>query len=63
MAFGVLAFQYSFIMPLFLIYQFILKRDGNSLIDTAEFAVGYAAIYFYSKAYVRNESYNTELSE
>ena len=61
--FGILAFQYSIIIPLFLVYQFLLKRDSNSLIDTAEFAVGYLVIYLYSKARVRNESSSTHDSE
>jgi hypothetical protein len=62
-SFGILAFEYNFIIPLFLIYQFVLKRDSNSLIDVAEFAVGYAAIYLFSKARVRNEPRDSELSK
>lgn len=39
--FGVLAVRLWWIMPIFLAYQFILKYDENSVIDTAEFFVGY----------------------
>ena len=39
--FGFLAVRLWWIMPIFLIYQFILKYDENSVIDTAEFFVGY----------------------
>jgi hypothetical protein len=39
--FGSLAFQHRIIIPLFLLYQFVLKPDSNSWVDTAEFAIGY----------------------
>jgi len=39
--FGSLATQYGIIIPLFLLYQFVLKPDSNSWIDTTEFAIGY----------------------
>jgi hypothetical protein len=31
---------FPIIAPFFLLYQFILKYDGNSIIDTAEYGVG-----------------------
>jgi len=39
--FGCLATQYGIIIPLFLLYQFVLKPDSNSWIDTIEFTMGY----------------------
>lgn len=39
--FGILAVRFWWIIPVFLIYQFILKYDENSIIDTAEFFTGY----------------------
>jgi hypothetical protein len=54
-AFGVLSVKYSIIIPIFLMYQFLLKPDRNSLVDTVEFAVGFMVMYLYSKATVKNE--------
>jgi len=39
--FGSLATHYGIIIPLFLLYQFVLKPDSNSWVDTTEFAIGY----------------------
>ena len=39
--FGVLSVRLWWIIPIFLVYQFILKYDENSTIDTAEFFIGY----------------------
>jgi hypothetical protein len=39
--FGILAVRLWWIIPIFLVYQFILKYDENSIIDTAEFFTGY----------------------
>lgn len=58
-SFGILAVQYSIIIPIFLVYQFLWKPDANSLVDTVEFAVGYMAMYLYSKVFVRNERSGT----
>jgi len=44
--FGILAARYTFMIPLFLIYQYILKYDENSSIDVLEFAIGYVAARF-----------------
>ena len=44
--FGILAARYTFMIPLFLIYQYILKYDENSTIDVLEFAIGYVAARF-----------------
>ncbi len=32
------------LIPFFLLYQFVLKYDGNSMIDTLEYVIG-AVIY------------------
>ena len=39
--FGILAVHVWIIIPVFFLYQFVLKYDDNSCIDTAEFGVGY----------------------
>jgi hypothetical protein len=39
--FGILATRFWLIIPIFLLYQFVLKYDENSIIDTAEFFIGY----------------------
>ena len=39
--FGILAVRLWWITPIFLVYQFVLKYDENSIIDTAEFFIGY----------------------
>jgi hypothetical protein len=39
--FGILAVRLWWIIPIFLVYQFVLKYDENSIIDTAEFFTGY----------------------
>lgn len=38
--FGMISVPFPIIAPFFLLYQFILKYDGNSIIDTAEYGVG-----------------------
>ena len=39
-AFGMLAVQLPWTAVLFLLYQFVLKYDGNSPIDTFEYLAG-----------------------
>ena len=41
--FGLIAVPIPIVIPIFLLYQFVLKYDENSIIDTLEFAVGYCA--------------------
>jgi hypothetical protein len=38
---GILSYRLLIIIPGFLAYQYILKYDDNSGIDTLEFAVGF----------------------
>jgi hypothetical protein len=40
LAFGMLAVPVPLLIPFFLLYQFVLKYDGNSMIDTLEFIIG-----------------------
>jgi len=47
--FGVLALQHWIIIPLFIIYQFILYYDENSVIDMAEFLTGYFVALLYKR--------------
>jgi len=42
-AFGMLAVPVPLLIPFFLLYQFVLKYDGNSIIDTLEFVIGAVA--------------------
>lgn len=39
--FGKISLNFWLIIPIFLIYQFIIKYDYNSIIDTIEFGIGY----------------------
>jgi len=41
LAFGMLSVPVPLLIPFFLLYQFVLKYDGNSIIDTLEFVIGY----------------------
>ena len=43
LAFGMLSVPVPLLIPFFLLYQFVLKYDGNSMIDTLEFIIGYVA--------------------
>ena len=54
-SFGIMAVQYNIIIPIFLVYQCLLKPDANTLVDVAEFAVGFMVMYLCSKATVKNE--------
>jgi len=47
--FGVLAIKFWIIIPVFIIYQYIIKYDNNSTIDTLEFAIGYLFAFFIEK--------------
>jgi len=47
--FGVLSVRIWLIMPIFLLYQFILKYDINSGIDTIEFFIGYFTDHLFAK--------------
>jgi hypothetical protein len=42
-AFGMLSVPVPLLIPFFLLYQFVLKYDGNSMIDTLEFVIGAVA--------------------
>ena len=46
--FGVIAFQSSIVIPIFIIYQFRHKYNENTIIDILEFLIGYGltALYF-----------------
>lgn len=44
LAFGMLSVPIPFIIPFFLLYQFVLKYDSNSWIDTLEYGIG-AVVY------------------
>jgi len=39
--FGLLAIEYGYIIPLFIIYEFISLYDKNLFIDIGEFFIGY----------------------
>jgi hypothetical protein len=39
--FGIIGYKFSLIVPMFLFYQYILKYDYNSEIDTLEFEAGF----------------------
>lgn len=39
--FGKISLNIWLIIPIFLIYQFIIKYDYNSIVDTVEFGIGY----------------------
>jgi hypothetical protein len=39
--FGIIGYKIQIIVPVFLIYQYILKYDHNSGIDTQEFDIGF----------------------
>lgn len=54
-AFGALAVKYSIIIPIFLMYQFLLKPDRNSLVDTVEFTVGYVLMLLWIKIAYKNK--------
>jgi len=41
--FGMLSVPVPLLIPFFLLYQFVLKYDGNSMIDTLEYVIGYIA--------------------
>jgi hypothetical protein len=41
--FGMVSIPFPIVIIPFLLYQFVLKYDGNSGIDTLEFALGYVA--------------------
>ena len=38
--FGMLSVPVPLLIPFFLLYQFVLKYDGNSMIDTLEYVIG-----------------------
>jgi hypothetical protein len=61
-AFGVLAVKYSIIIPIFLMYQFILKPDRNSLVDTVEFAVGYVLMLLWIKIAYKKKGWTVMLN-
>jgi hypothetical protein len=46
LVFGLLAYRYGIITPIFLLYQFVLKYDHNSWIDVGEFVIGYLVAFF-----------------
>ena len=50
LAFGMLAVPVPLLIPFFLLYQFVLKYDGNSIIDTLEFVIGYVTFLVVSYA-------------
>jgi hypothetical protein len=59
--FGVLAVRLWWIIPVFLVYQFILKYDENSIIDTAEFFTGYLfELLVNSIIYSKGKNLNSE---
>jgi len=41
LTFGMLSVPVPLLIPFFLLYQFVLKYDGNSMIDTLEYVIGY----------------------
>ena len=47
--FGVLSVRIWLILPIFLLYQFVLKYDINSGIDTIEFLIGYFTDHLITK--------------
>jgi hypothetical protein len=57
--FGKISLQVWLIIPIFLIYQFILYYDYNSIIDTIEFGIG----YWYGKVLERVRGGNVESPE
>ena len=44
LVFGMLSIPIPLIIPFFLLYQFVLKYDSNSWIDTLEYGIG-AVVY------------------
>jgi len=46
LVFGILSVPFPIMIPPFLLYQYVLKYDENSTIDTLEFIVGYIVYRF-----------------
>lgn len=46
LAFGALSVVIPYISPLFLLYQFVLFYDPNSVIDTLEYGIGILSVPF-----------------
>ena len=44
LVFGMLSVSFPITIPFFLLYQFVLKYDSNSWIDTLEYGIG-AVVY------------------
>jgi hypothetical protein len=57
--FGKISLKFWLIIPIFLIYQFILYYDYNSIIDTVEFGIG----YWYGKVLERVRGQTVQPSE
>ena len=45
--FGILAVDFWWITPLFILYQLQDPFEKNIVVDLSEFAIGYASGYFY----------------